>query len=231
MQPCREFKLVAVRECPFSDGLSLVDCAASAANYWRLHVATAAEFEPHVEYLVVLLLDDYQRLLGHHVVAKGDTSGITFEASRLFQAACASAAKGLLLIHNHPPGLVEPSGLDIETTTSLRAAGKLLRIQVHDHVIMGKPSMAGGKDYLSLKEEGYFDKRTEPVDTTPTPNILESLAAHMFKADAEVESLAMAAPTVEFVLDTVSKAIVAAVKEQLRKNLDAPADEVAPVSS
>ena len=59
-------------------------------------------------------------------------------------------------MHNHPSGDPTPSEADIKVTRDLIRAGQLLKIEVLDHVIMGQPSGDGQKDYVSLRELGYF---------------------------------------------------------------------------
>ena len=49
-----------------------------------------------------------------------------------------------------------PSEGDIRVTRDLTRAGQILKIEVLDHIIIGRPSSEGGRDYASLKELGYF---------------------------------------------------------------------------
>jgi DNA repair protein RadC len=59
-------------------------------------------------------------------------------------------------VHNHPSGDPTPSEADIRVTRDLIRAGQLLKIDVLDHVILGRRAAANGKDYVSLRELGYF---------------------------------------------------------------------------
>ena len=61
-----------------------------------------------------------------------------------------TAANAIVLMHNHPSGDPTPSEADIKVTRDLIRAGQLLKIEVLDHVIVGKP------DHKSLRELGYF---------------------------------------------------------------------------
>jgi DNA repair protein RadC len=56
------------------------------------------------------------------------------------------------LAHNHPSGDCTPSALDIATTRQLVEAGKIVGIEVLDHVIIGQPN-ATGRDWLSFREQ------------------------------------------------------------------------------
>ena len=74
----------------------------------------------------------------------------------VFKRAIAANASALVLVHNHPSGDPTPSAADIKVTRDLIRAGHLLKIEVLDHVILGRRSQEEGKDYVSLRELGYF---------------------------------------------------------------------------
>ncbi|HTD67382.1 MAG TPA: JAB domain-containing protein, partial [Candidatus Limnocylindria bacterium] len=59
-------------------------------------------------------------------------------------------------VHNHPSGDPAPSEADIKATRDLIRAGQLLKIDVLDHVILGRATAERPKDYASLRELGYF---------------------------------------------------------------------------
>ena len=65
-------------------------------------------------------------------------------------------ASALVLVHNHPSGDPAPSEADIKVTRDLIRAGQLLKIEVLDHVIIGKRTEQRPKDFVSLRELGYF---------------------------------------------------------------------------
>ena len=65
-------------------------------------------------------------------------------------------AAAIVLVHNHPSGDASPSEGDIKVTRDLIRAGQLLRIDVLDHVILGRPTSDRPKDFVSLRELGYF---------------------------------------------------------------------------
>ena len=56
----------------------------------------------------------------------------------------------MVLVHNHPSGDVTPSREDLELTDRMVKAGKIMGIEVLDHLIIGK------QNFLSLKERGLF---------------------------------------------------------------------------
>jgi DNA repair protein RadC len=61
-----------------------------------------------------------------------------------------------VLAHNHPSGDPTPSEADIKVTRDLIRAGQLLKIEVLDHIILGRRTDDRPKDYASLRESGYF---------------------------------------------------------------------------
>ncbi|KIU10062.1 DNA repair protein RadC [Bacillus subtilis] len=66
------------------------------------------------------------------------------------KSAILSNAASIIVGHNHPSGLTEPSKEDIEVTKRLVEAGKLMGIELLDHIIVGD------NRYTSLKEKGYI---------------------------------------------------------------------------
>ena len=76
--------------------------------------------------------------------------------ARCSNAAIAANAAAIVLAHNHPSGDPTPSEADIKVTRDLIRAGQLLKIDVLDHVIIGRATAERQKDYVSLRELGYF---------------------------------------------------------------------------
>ncbi|WP_067617538.1 RadC family protein [Alicyclobacillus acidiphilus] len=103
------------------------------------------------EHFVTLLLDTK-----HHVLAE-DTSSIgSLDASivhprEIFRRAIRCSASGILCIHNHPSGDPSPSPEDIAVTKRLMDAGKVLGIDVLDHIVIGD-----GR-FVSLRAGGYME--------------------------------------------------------------------------
>jgi DNA repair protein RadC len=62
----------------------------------------------------------------------------------------------IVLVHNHPSGDPTPSEADIKVTRDLIRAGQLIKIEVLDHVILGRATVDRPKDFSSLRELGYF---------------------------------------------------------------------------
>jgi hypothetical protein len=152
----KEFKVVALRECPLSKDLRLCDAPDKAAEYWRLNVATNPYFNNECECLAVLILNSRHHVKGHQLVTIGTLDTMLSHAREVFRTAIIASASAIILMHNHPSGDARPSEADIKVTRDLTLVGQLMRIDVLDHVVMGQPAPMNPKGYTSLRELGYF---------------------------------------------------------------------------
>ncbi len=109
-----------------------------------------------VETLQVVLLNTRRRLIRVEEISNGTLDTLLVHAREVFRSAIAANASALVLVHNHPSGDPTPSEADIKITRDLIRAGQLLKIEVLDHVILGRASLERSKDYSSLRELGYF---------------------------------------------------------------------------
>ena len=110
----------------------------------------------NVERLQVLLLNTRRRLIRVVEVADGTIDTLLVHSREVFRQAIAANASAVVLAHNHPSGDPTPSEADIKVTRDLIRAGQLLKIDVLDHVIIGRATAERAKDYVSLRELGYF---------------------------------------------------------------------------
>jgi DNA repair protein RadC len=131
-----EWKIVSVRETA-PETLPLCDVPQQAVDYWRAHIATAPHFNPDVECLAVLLLNVKMRVRGHHLVSIGSLNEAMAHPREVFRAAVIAAAYAVMVMHNHPSGDPTPSSADQQITKVLADAGRILRINVTDHIIVG----------------------------------------------------------------------------------------------
>ncbi len=102
------------------------------------------------EHFVVMLLDTKNRVIGFNVVAVGTIDSALVSPRETFKPALLANATAIIVAHNHPSGDPTPSPEDIAVTRQLVAAGKLLDIEVLDHLIIGE-----GR-FVSLKERGLM---------------------------------------------------------------------------
>jgi DNA repair protein RadC len=104
----------------------------------------------HHEEFWVLHLNRANRVIKKHQVSQGGVAGTIADPKIIFKAALAELASGIILAHNHPSGNLTASQADIDLTKKLKEAGKLLEIQVLDHVIIA------GQKYFSFADEGIL---------------------------------------------------------------------------
>ena len=149
----KEFKVVALRECPLPTDLATIDTPALAAKYWSLHIATNPYFNAECECMAVLVLDARHHVKGHQLISIGTMDTLLVHGREVFRGAIVASAAAIIVMHNHPSGDVTPSYDDIKVTHDLIRAGHVLKIEVLDHVIVGRPSQ--NRSY-SLYGHGYF---------------------------------------------------------------------------
>ena len=102
------------------------------------------------EQFKILLLNRTNRVTGIYEVSSGGLAGTVADPKLIFGCALKAAASGIILAHNHPSGALQPSHADIELTKKLSNAGKLLEIQVLDHIILTSEA------YYSFADEGLL---------------------------------------------------------------------------
>ena len=111
----------------------------------------------NVETLQVLLLNTRHRLIRvDEKNTEGTLDTLLVHPREVFRSAIAANAAAVVLVHNHPSGDPTPSEADIKVTRDLIRAGQLLKIEVLDHVIIGRATQERSKDYVSLRELGHF---------------------------------------------------------------------------
>jgi DNA repair protein RadC len=88
------------------------------------------------EHFVALHLNTKNQISGYHVVSHGTVSASLVHPREVFKAALLSNAYCIVVAHNHPAGSTEPSREDLETTKQLVAAGRLIGVQILDHLIV-----------------------------------------------------------------------------------------------
>lgn len=102
------------------------------------------------ETFYAIYLNHANKLLGYSRISAGGRTSTTVDPRLLFEAALLHKATRVLLCHNHPSGNLRPSQADISMTRQLKEAGKLLEIEIIDHVIVAETG------YFSLREDGMM---------------------------------------------------------------------------
>jgi DNA repair protein RadC len=101
------------------------------------------------EQLVVCCLDTKNQPQSVNVASVGSLNSSIVHPREVFKAAILSNAASILIFHNHPSGDPAPSNEDISITKRLKEAGKLMGIELLDHIVIGSEGR-----YCSLKEKG-----------------------------------------------------------------------------
>jgi DNA repair protein RadC len=107
------------------------------------------------EELRVVLLNTKNVVLRIETVYQGNVSASLVRVGELFRDAVRLNAAGLILVHNHPSGDPTPSPDDLHLTAEALAAGRLLDIDVLDHLVIGHDA------WISLRDRGVAFDRLE----------------------------------------------------------------------
>jgi DNA repair protein RadC len=102
------------------------------------------------EHFVVFFLDARNQEIKREIISVGTLNASLVHPREVFEPAVRYLTAHIILAHNHPSGNTEPSEDDLELTKRLVEAGKILGIEVIDHIIVAKNSFA------SLKERGVI---------------------------------------------------------------------------
>ena len=140
---------------------SMMEAAAAYIATERPKIRSAADvaaiLRPHVqrnlqEELWVLLLDTRNHLIAMKPCTVGIADRSQAHAREVFRDAIYQNCSRIAIAHNHPSGDPMPSPQDVECTRGLAAAGKIIGIEVMDHVIIGTRTPSRDRDYVSLRE-------------------------------------------------------------------------------
>ena len=104
----------------------------------------------------VLLLNTKNALIRNIMITRGLVDRTQVHAREIFRLAIKEACSRVILAHNHPSGDVRASAEDIKATENLVQSGKILGIEVLDHIIVGKTLKDKKPYWTSLREEGII---------------------------------------------------------------------------
>ena len=121
-----------------------IRCAEDAAEYVMDRMRHLKK-----EHFFILHLDTKHRLIGEEVVSVGSLDASIVHPREIFKSAVKRSASAILCLHNHPSGDPTPSSEDKAVTARLCEVGRILGIDVLDHIVVGD-----GR-YVSLRSEGH----------------------------------------------------------------------------
>lgn len=88
------------------------------------------------EEFYILMMNRANHVLGWSKISEGGSAGTVVDMKIIFQHALLAHASSIIVAHNHPSGNQKPSEADIQITRKMKEAGKVLDIQVLDHLII-----------------------------------------------------------------------------------------------
>jgi len=103
-----------------------------------------------IEQFKILLVNRGNRVLGVYEVSTGGVTGTVADPRLIFAAALKANACAIILAHNHPSANLKPSQADEQLTYKIKEGGKLLDIQVLDHLVVS------AEGYYSFADEGVI---------------------------------------------------------------------------
>lgn len=118
------------------------DVVTIGKEFMRIH-------EEPEEYMYMICMNTKNRVIGVFEISHGNVNSSIVGVREIFQKALLANAVSIILMHNHPSGDPSPSREDIEVTRRIVEGGKILGIQVLDHIVVGDT-------YASLKEKGHM---------------------------------------------------------------------------
>ena len=102
------------------------------------------------EHFIAITLDGSSRVIDTHIISIGTLNQSIVHPREVFYPAIKDKAVAIIIAHNHPSGQLFPSRADKQVTTRLKDAGKLMGIDVIDHIILTPD------DYYSFQDEGLL---------------------------------------------------------------------------
>lgn len=127
----------------FRRGARVLGSPAATRDFLQLQLATREH-----EVFAMLLLDNRHRLIEYRELFRGTIDGASVHPREVVKEALAANAAAVILVHNHPSGVAEPSVADELITGRLREALALIDVRLLDHLLVA------GSDVVSLAQRG-----------------------------------------------------------------------------
>ena len=102
------------------------------------------------EYFIVFLLNTQNEIIKREVISVGTLNASLIHPRETFEPAIRNLASHILIAHNHPSGTLEPSSEDLTVTKRLTEAGRLLGLEVIDHIIFSRDG------FMSFRERNLL---------------------------------------------------------------------------
>lgn len=145
MYKIEEIKVVSLSVREFTE--NRLSGPAEVAALWRETVAQAKQYDPEKEHFAAYILNSRNRVKSWQIVGQGIADACLIHPREVFRPAIVAAGSAVIVAHNHPSGDTRPSPEDLRVTRQLIETGKIIGIQVLDHVIIGDT-------FYSIREAG-----------------------------------------------------------------------------
>src|ERR1700730_7732172 len=136
-RPANDEQVFKAAECRLSKrfrvGSPVLGSPALVREFLRLHLGPL-----DYEVFGCLYLNTHHRLIAREDLFRGTIDGASVEVREVIRGVIVHGASGLVLYHNHPSGVSEPSQADECVTTRIRTAAALIDVPVLDHLIIGE---------------------------------------------------------------------------------------------
>jgi DNA repair protein RadC len=142
-----EFKISLKKKGSFEEMFPVNSPESAAAICRRCFEADIIDWR---EEFIVIALNKNNKVIGFYKISSGGVSGTVSDPKVIFQFALLCNASRLILSHNHPSGALEASRSDRDITDKLVSGGKMLDIEILDHIIITS------EGYRSFSEEGWL---------------------------------------------------------------------------
>jgi DNA repair protein RadC len=117
------------------------------------------------EHFWTISLNNANTVLNIELVSMGSVNTTVIEPMEVYSIPLQKRATRIILVHNHPSGTLKPSELDKDTTNRLIQAGKILHIEVLDHIIITEES------FYSFNQSGLLEELEKSLDYVPAYEI------------------------------------------------------------
>lgn len=138
------------------------------------------------EHFWTIGLDTAHRVLYVELISLGGTRSTFAEPMQVYRVAVLKGSVKIILIHNHPSGTMIASEQDLEITDKLIQVGKILGVEVEDHLIISE------KSYISMADNGTLDELQQSKKYVPDYKKIEEFEAQIEKEIREDEKMMMA---------------------------------------
>jgi DNA repair protein RadC len=151
----------------------------SGQNQLVIHFVRAKLAGLRKEAFLVIYLNTRNETIDAEILANGTVDQVVIHTRELLAEAIKRSARGIILVHNHPGGSVEPSADDRLLTESIRKAGSAMRIDLLDHLVithdaaysiaMEQRIELGNEDFYHLQDEGRQAAETKKQNYDKLP--------------------------------------------------------------